>query len=164
MTRTTARPRIADYPFTTLAPTLGIVRAGDDQSFVIADLPGLIPGAASGKGLGHRFLRHVERTRLLVHLIDLDPGTGRDPLADYRAIRDELSAYSHELAARPEIVVVNKAELPGTEQARARVERFCAERGLPFQAISAVTGEGLPALVHGLARRLVSEPWAPATR
>ena len=124
-----AKPRIADYPFTTLAPTLGIVRAGDDRSFVIADLPGLIPGAASGKGLGHRFLRHVERTRLLVHLIDLDPGTGRDPLADYQAIREELSAYSQELATRAEIVVVNKAELPGTDQARARVERFCAELG-----------------------------------
>ena len=159
-----AKPRIADYPFTTLAPTLGIVRAGEDRSFVIADLPGLIPGAASGKGLGHRFLRHVERTRLLVHLIDLDPGTGRDPLDDYRSIREELSAYSPELAARPEIVVVNKAELPGTEPARARIERFCAERGLPFHAISAVTGNGLPGLVHDLARRLVSEPWAPATR
>jgi GTP-binding protein len=159
-----AKPKIADYPFTTLAPTLGIVRAGDDRSFVIADLPGLIPGAASGKGLGHRFLRHVERTRLLVHLIDLDPGTGRDPLADYRAIRNELSAYSEELAARPEIVVVNKAELPGTGETRAVVERFCAERGLPFHAISAVTGDGLPALVHDLARRLVSEPWVPAAR
>jgi GTP-binding protein len=159
-----AKPKIADYPFTTLAPTLGIVRAGDDRSFVIADLPGLIPGAASGKGLGHRFLRHVERTRVLVHLIDLDPGTGRDPLADYRAIRDELSAYSEELAVRPEIVVVNKVELPGTGETRALVERFCAERGLSFHAISAVTGEGLPALVHALAGRLVSEPWVPAAR
>ncbi|MGH7385233.1 MAG: GTPase ObgE, partial [Candidatus Rokuibacteriota bacterium] len=96
-----AKPKIADYPFTTLVPTLGIVRAGDDRSFVIADLPGLIPGAAGGKGLGHRFLRHTERTRLLVHLIDLDPSTGRDPLADYQAIQDELGAYSVELAARP---------------------------------------------------------------
>src|SRR4030095_15070829 len=159
-----AKPKIADYPFTTLAPTLGIVRAGDDRSFVIADLPGLIPGAASGKGLGHRFLRHVERTRLLVHLIDLDPSTGRDPLADYRAIRDELSAYSPELAARPEIVVVNKAELPGTGEARAAVARSSPEASLPFHAISAVTGEGLPALVHDLTRRLVSEPWVPVTR
>jgi GTP-binding protein len=159
-----AKPKIADYPFTTLVPTLGIVRAGEDRSFVIADLPGLIPGAASGKGLGHRFLRHVERTRLLVHLIDLDPSTGRHPLADYQAIRDELSAYSPELAAHPEIVVVNKAELSGTGDARAAVERFCAERGLPFHAISAVTGDGLPALVHDVARRLVSEPWVPAIR
>jgi GTP-binding protein len=101
---------------------------------------------------------------VLVHLIDLDPGTGRDPLADYRAIRDELSAYSEELAVRPEIVVVNKVELPGTGETRALVERFCAERGLSFHAISAVTGEGLPALVHALAGRLVSEPWVPAAR
>src|SRR5712691_12786230 len=159
-----AKPKIADYPFTTLVPSLGIVRAGDDRSFVIADLPGLIPGAADGKGLGHRFLRHTERTRLLVHLIDLDPSTGRDPLADYQAIQDELRAYSEELAARPQIVAVNKIELPGTEDRRAAVERFCAARSLSFHAISAVTGEGLPALVHDMARRLTSEPWVPAAR
>jgi len=159
-----AKPKIAGYPFTTLEPTLGIVRAGDDRSFVIADLPGLIPGAASGKGLGHRFLRHTERTRLLVHLIDLDPTTGRDPLSDYRAIQDELAGYSEELAARPQIVAVNKVELPGTAAARAAVERFCAERGLPFHAISAVTGEGLVALVADMARRLASELWVPAGR
>jgi len=159
-----AKPKIADYPFTTLVPTLGIVRAGDDRTFVIADLPGLIPGAAHGKGLGIRFLRHTERTRLLVHLIDLDPSTGRDPLADYQAIQDELRAYSEELAARPQIVVVNKIELPGTEAARAAVERFCADHGLPFHAISAVTGEGLPALVHEMARWLASERWVPAGR
>jgi GTP-binding protein len=159
-----AKPKIADYPFTTLVPTLGIVRAGDDRTFVIADLPGLIPGAALGKGLGHRFLRHTERTRLLVHLIDLDPSTGRDPLADYQVIQDELRAYSEELAARPQIVAVNKIELPGTAGRREAVERFCAAHGLPFHAISAVTGEGLPALVHDLARRLASEPCVPADR
>jgi GTP-binding protein len=140
------------------------VRAGEDRSFVIADLPGLIPGAAEGKGLGHRFLRHTERTRLLVHLIDLDPSTGRDPLADYRAIQDELHAYSEELASRPQIVVVNKIELPDTAAAREAVERFCAGRGLPFHAVSAITGDGLPALVHDMARRLASEPWIPAAR
>ena len=159
-----AKPKIADYPFTTLVPTLGIVRAGEERSFVIADLPGLIPGAADGKGLGHRFLRHTERTRLLVHLIDLDPSTGRDPLADYHAIQDELRAYSEELAARPQIVVVNKVELPGTAEARAAVERFCAAHGLAFHAVSAVTGEGLPALVREIAQRLASEPWVPAAR
>jgi GTP-binding protein len=159
-----AKPKISDYPFTTLEPTLGIVRVGDDRTFVIADLPGLIPGAAGGKGLGHRFLRHTERTRLLVHLIDLDPSTGRDPLADYQAIQDELRAYSEELAARPQIVAVNKVELPGTAEQRAAVARFCAARGLPFHAISAVTGEGLPALVHEIGRRLASEPWVPADR
>jgi GTP-binding protein len=159
-----AKPKIADYPFTTLVPTLGIVRVGEERSFVIADLPGLIPGAADGKGLGHRFLRHTERTRLLVHLIDLDPSTGRDPLADYHAIQDELRAYSEELAARPQIVVVNKVELPGTAEARAAVERFCAAHGLAFHAVSAVTGEGLPALVREIAQRLASEPWVPAAR
>jgi GTP-binding protein len=159
-----AKPKIADYPFTTLVPSLGIVRAGEDRSFVIADLPGLIPGAADGKGLGHRFLRHTERTRVLVHLIDLDPSTGRDPLADYHAIQDELRLYSEELAARPQLVAVNKVELPGTEPARAAVERFCAAHRLAFHAISAVTGEGLPALVHEMARRLASEPWMPAAR
>jgi GTPase len=159
-----AKPKIGDYPFTTLEPSLGIVRAGDDRSFVIADLPGLIPGAAHGKGLGIRFLRHTERTRLLVHLIDLDPSTGRDPLADYQAIQDELRAYSEELAARPQIVTVNKVELPGTEAARSVVERFCAERGLLFHAISAVTGAGLPELVREMARWLASEPWVPAAR
>jgi GTP-binding protein len=159
-----AKPKIADYPFTTLQPTLGIVRVGEDRSFVIADLPGLIPGAAEGKGLGHRFLRHTERTRLLVHLIDLDPSTGRDPLDDYRAIQDELRAYSAELAARPQIVTVNKIELPGTADRRRAVERMCAARGLLFHAVSAVTGEGLPALVHEIARCLASEPWVPAAR
>jgi GTP-binding protein len=159
-----AKPRIADYPFTTLEPSLGIVRAGDDRTFVIADLPGLIPGAAHGKGLGIRFLRHTERTRLLVHLIDLDPSTGREPLADYQAIQEELRAYSEELAARPQIVAVNKIELPGTEEPRAAVERFCAQHGFSFHAISAVTGVGLPGLVHEMARWLASEPWVPAVR
>ena len=159
-----ARPKIGDYPFTTLEPTLGIVRVGDERTFVIADLPGLIPGAAQGKGLGIRFLRHTERTRLLVHLIDLDPSTGRDPLDDYRVIQEELQAYSEELAARPQIVAVNKVELPGTEATRERMERFCAERGISCHAISAVTGAGLPALVHEIAGRLASESWAPAAR
>src|SRR3984893_372947 len=159
-----AKPKIADYPFTTLVPALGIVRVDEEKSFVIADLPGLIPGAAHGKGLGIRFLRHTERTRLLVHLIDLDPSPGRNPLADYQAIQDELRAYSEELAARPQLVTVNKVELPGTEDARAAVERFCAERGLSFHAISAVTGAGLPELVREMARWRASEPWVPAAR
>src|SRR5499425_747470 len=98
-----AKPKIGDYPFTTLTPTLGIVRVDEHRSFVIADVPGLIPGAAEGKGLGHRFLRHVERTRILIHLIDLDPANSRDPLQDYQTIRDELQAYSSELGERQEI-------------------------------------------------------------
>jgi GTPase len=159
-----ARPKIAEYPFTTLVPTLGIVRAGEDRSFVIADVPGLIAGAAAGKGLGHRFLRHVERTRLLIHLIDLDPASGRDPVDDYRTIQGELSAYSPALAERAQIVVASKVELPGTEARCRALERFCAGQGLPFHAISAVTGQGLPALVHDAAGRLATERWAPAER
>ncbi|HYS17243.1 MAG TPA: GTPase, partial [Candidatus Binatia bacterium] len=151
-----AKPKIADYPFTTLEPTLGIVRADEDRSFVIADLPGLIPGAAEGKGLGHQFLRHTERTRLLVHMLDLDPQTGRDPLDDLQVINRELVAYSAELAARPQIVVANKADLPDAAPSRERVERHCAENGLTLFVISAVTGSGLTELVRATASRLES--------
>src|SRR5437899_12766440 len=107
-----ARPKIADYPFTTLEPTLGIVRADEDRSFVIADLPGLIPGAAEGKGLGHQVPRHTQSTRVLLRMLDLDPMSGRDPLDDLRVIDGELAAYSAELAGRPQIIVANKADLP----------------------------------------------------
>jgi len=159
-----ATPKIADYPFTTLSPALGIVRVDEHGSFVIADLPGLVSGAAAGKGLGHRFLRHTERTRLLLHLVDLDPANGREPVQDWQAIQHELAAYSEALAARPQIVAANKAELPGTEERRQAIERFCAARGLPFHAISAVTGLGLSALVRDVADHLASERWAPAER
>ena len=152
-----ARPKIADYPFTTLTPTLGIVRVDEHRSFVIADVPGLIAGAAEGKGLGHRFLRHVERTRILIHLIDLDPANSRDPVQDYHMIHDELLAYSPELALRQEIVVANKADLPGTEDRCRELARFCATQGLPFHAISAVTGLGVTALIQDVGSRLVSE-------
>src|SRR5213594_1766910 len=157
-----AKPKIADYPFTTLQPTLGIVRVDEDRTFVIADLPGLIEGAAEGKGLGHRFLRHTERTRLLVHLVDLDPGSGRDPVEDWRVIQGELAAYSSELAAHPQIVVGSKAELPGTEARRGQLEGFCAGQGLPFHAISSVTGLGLDGLVRDIAAILANHSWAPA--
>ncbi len=149
-----ATPKIGDYPFTTLQPTLGIVRVDEGRSFVIADLPGLIPGAAEGKGLGHRFLRHTERTRLLVHLIDLDPTSGRDPVDDYHVIQKELAAYSEDLAARPQVVVANKAELPGGEPRQRALAELCRAEGLPFHAISAVTGLGLGALVQDVAARL----------
>jgi GTP-binding protein len=149
-----AKPKIGDYPFTTLVPTLGIVGIDEGRSFVIADLPGLIEGAAEGKGLGHRFLRHTERTRLLVHLIDLDPASGRDPLEDYRVVQKELAAYSDALAARPQVVAANKTELPGAEERVQALRRFCESEGLPFHAISAVTGLGLRGLVVDLAARL----------
>jgi GTP-binding protein len=161
-----ATPKIGNYPFTTLAPTLGIVRVDTERSFVIADLPGLVPGAAAGRGLGHQFLRHTERTRLLVHVLDLDPDTGRDPLEDLAAIDGELAAYSAELASRPQIVAANKVDLApaGDTNAevtvrRARVERFCAERGLPCYPISAATGAGLRELVHGIGVRLEATGW-----
>ena len=163
-----ARPKIADYPFTTLVPALGIVRVDDARSFVIADLPGLILGASDGKGLGHRFLRHTERTSLLLHVVDLDPGTGRDPVDDHAVIQGELAAYSSELAARPQIVAANKAELPGTGARRRALESFCAAAGLPFHAISAATGLGLRELVHDVAARLRAEgragTWTEAAR
>jgi len=157
-----AKPKIADYPFTTLQPTLGIVRVDDHRSFVIADLPGLIEGAAEGKGLGHRFLRHTERTRVLVHLVDLDPSGGRDPVEDWRVIHGELAAYSKDLAAHPQIVAGSKAELSGTEERRAQLEGFCAAQGLPFHAISSVTGLGLEGLVRDIAASLANHSWAPA--
>jgi GTP-binding protein len=155
-----ATPRIADYPFTTLAPTLGLVRVDERRGFVIVDLPGLIPGAAEGKGLGHRFLRHTERTRLLIHLVDLDPATGRDPVEDYQVIQNELKAYSPELAARPQLVVANKTDLPGTGARRQALQSFCAAAGLPFSAVSAATGQGLAALMGAVAGRLEAERWA----
>jgi GTP-binding protein len=161
-----AKPKIADYPFTTLAPTLGIVRVDVERSFVIADLPGLIPGAAEGKGLGHQFLRHTERTRLLLHMLDPDPNTGRDPLEDLHVINAELAAYSDELAARPQIIVLNKADLfesagagDDVADAVARIERHCAQAQMPLHKISAVTGRGLPELVRAVAAGLEETGW-----
>jgi GTP-binding protein len=158
-----ATPRIANYPFTTLAPTLGIVRVDVERSFVIADLPGLIPGASEGKGLGHQFLRHTERTRLLVHVLDLDPETGRDPLDDLAVIDAELAAYSPSLAQRPQIVVANKADLFEAVAPRlAAIEPHCRNAGVPFHAISAATGAGVPELVRSIARRLEDGGWLRA--
>jgi len=151
-----ARPKIADYPFTTLEPTLGIVRVDGDRSFVIADLPGLIPGAAEGRGLGHQFLRHTERTRLLLHMLDLDPQAGRDPIDDLQVIDRELAAFSAALAARHQIIVGNKADLPDAAPNRERVEQFCASNGLTLFVISAVTGSGLADLVRAVASHLES--------
>ena len=161
-----ARPKIADYPFTTLAPTLGIVRADGERTFVIADLPGLIPGASQGRGLGHQFLRHTERTRVLLHVLDLDPGTGRDPLDDLRVIDAELAAYSPELAARPRIVVANKVDLvdgdPAAAAALEQIRRHCLATGQSLHAISAATGRGVPELVRAVAARLDELGWARA--
>ncbi len=146
-----ARPKIADYPFTTLVPYLGIVQGPDYRTLVMADLPGLIEGAHQGVGLGDRFLRHVERTRLIVHMIDAAPLSGPDPVEAYRVIRNELASYSPELATKPEVVVANKADLP---EAAENVERLRAELGVPVLLISGVTGQGLKELVVTLFERL----------
>jgi GTP-binding protein len=146
-----AQPEIADYPFTTKRPHLGIVSVGGERAFVLADLPGLIEGAHQGVGLGHEFLRHVERTRVLVHLVEPLPLDGSDPVQNYKAIRRELELYRPGLASKPEVVAVSKAELTGAVEVRARVER---ELGREVLAISAVTGEGLAHLVRAVVERL----------
>jgi GTP-binding protein len=151
-----ARPKIADYPFTTLTPTLGVVAVGGGPrsggtTFVIADIPGLIPGASEGVGLGIRFLKHVERTRALLHLVTLDPAEDREPLADYRAIRKELQRYSPELAMRPEIVALSKADLPEVREAYPALKRRFKRAKIDLRLVSAATHEGLSDLVNELA-------------
>ena len=143
-----ARPKIADYPFTTLVPNLGVARAANGQSFVAADVPGLIEGASEGRGLGHQFLRHIERTALILHVVDVTGGyEGRDAVEDYRTINAELAAYASELAERPQIVVANKCDLPDTGDAIERLREAAEADGHQFFAVSAATGTGLDALV-----------------
>ena len=150
-----ARPKIADYPFTTLVPNLGVVRTRDGRSFVAADVPGLIEGASDGRGLGHQFLRHIERTAIIAHLVDVTGGfEGRDPVRDLRVINAELSAHAAELAERPQLIVANKCDMPDTEQAVKALESEAERLGVPFYAISAVTGEGVERLVSDLANRV----------
>jgi GTP-binding protein len=148
-----ARPRIADYPFTTLVPHLGVVRFDGEGSFVLADIPGLIEGAHRGLGLGDRFLRHVSRTSLLIHLIDVGGLSGRDPLADYDAINHELRAFDAALAAKPQVVVANKLDLNGARERYVTARQRFAKRGVELRAISAATGEGVPALMREVGRR-----------
>jgi GTP-binding protein len=155
-----ARPKIADYPFTTLVPNLGVVRVGDD-AFTIADVPGLIPGAATGKGLGLEFLRHIERCAVLAHVVDtatLEPG--RDPLADIDAIEAELSEYGG-LADKPRVVVLNKIDVPDGRDLAEIVRPDLDARGLRVFEVSAATREGLSALTFALAE-IVREHWAAA--
>jgi len=142
-----ARPKIAAYPFTTLHPYLGIVPGPDYTSLVLADLPGLIEGAHAGKGLGDRFLRHIERTRIILHLVDVAPIAPPEPDVAWRTIRAELTRYSETLGGKREIVVANKCELPGSDEGVAKLEAAC---GAPVLRISAVTGAGLTELVHRL--------------
>lgn len=156
-----ARPKIADYPFTTLEPVLGVVTipGRDGGSFVMADIPGLIAGAAQGAGLGHEFLRHVERTRLLVHVLDGSGGLeGRDPLADFHTINEELAAYSAELAGKPQVVAINKLDLPEAQANLPRLRGALERLGYTVFPISAATGEGVGELLFSLWERLRSLP------
>jgi GTP-binding protein len=152
-----ARPKIADYPFTTLTPNLGMVRLSDNRSFVVADVPGLIEGAHRGLGLGHQFLRHLERTRVLVHLIDVTGASGRDAVQDLDVVRRELQLFDSALAAKPQLVVANKIDAidpEGDTDRIAALARRAAELGLPFFRISGVTGAGVPELLEAVWQRL----------
>jgi GTP-binding protein len=149
-----AHPKIADYPFTTLEPHLGVVDMGDFRTFVIADIPGLIEGAHEGHGLGDRFLRHIERTKLLLHLIDVSSVSGRDPVSDYEVINNELQAYDSRLAERAQFVVATKIDaLDAAERLESLRER-AEQHGRPFYAISAVTGIGVRELLIAIVREL----------
>jgi GTP-binding protein len=148
-----ARPEIADYPFTTKIPNLGIVQVDSDRSLVMADIPGLIEGAHAGAGLGHEFLRHVERTCVLVHLVEPMPMDGTDPVENYFSIREELKQYDVDLADRPELVAVSKAELPGSDEVR---DRLAEATGGDVLLFSSVTGQGLNELVRGTDRLLTT--------
>ena len=148
------RPKIADYPVTTLTPNLGVVAYKNYRSFVMADIPGLIEGAHAGAGLGHRFLRHVERTDILLHMLDLSWMPDRDPVREYEAINRELALFNPELTEKKQIIVVNKIDLPQVRENLPKVASWFSERGLMVFAISAVTGEGVSVLLDEIARQL----------
>src|SRR5215204_5824336 len=149
-----ARPKIADYPFTTLEPHLGVVDLGDFRTFVIADIPGLIEGAHTGAGLGDRFLRHIERTKLLLHLVDVSSVSGRDAVSDYDTVNRELSSYNQELATRPQFIVATKIDALDEPERLESLKSNAAEDDKPFFAISSATGEGVRELVNAVAARL----------
>ena len=154
-----ARPKIAAYHFTTLSPNLGVVSTGGESGFVAADIPGLIEGAADGAGLGHAFLRHVERCRLLLHVVDIARTEGRDPVEDIKAINHELSRYSEQLAGRPQIIVANKADALDEELTDVQAfEAFVKKNGWELIYVSAATGKNLDVLVDTVAKRLRDLP------
>jgi len=149
-----ARPKIADYPFTTLTPNLGVVRFSDDMSFVVADIPGIIEGAHMGTGLGIRFLKHVERTRLLIHIVDCDPTNGRNPYDDYVTLNRELSSYSETLAGKPQIVAGGKIDIDGASEKFSELRESLKRLGIDIFAISAMNREGVAGLLERTAQRL----------
>ncbi len=164
-----ARPKTGAYHFTTLTPNLGVVKWKGSTPFVVADIPGLIEGAHRGEGLGHQFLRHVERTRVLVHVLEViptvdDQDSGREPIADYEALLDELRQFNPDLLDHPQLIVLNKIDLPYVRQESDRLQSYFEdELGLPFLALSAATGEGIDAFKDHLARAVsgghTAEPW-----
>ncbi len=149
-----AKPKIADYPFTTLEPNLGVVDMGDFKTFVVADIPGLIEGASTGAGLGDRFLRHVERTKIILHLVDVSSASGRDPVEDYRIINRELAGYSQDLAERPQIIVATKIDALDDPSRRDDLRDQAKKDRTPFFEISAVANIGTKELVDAVAKRL----------
>jgi len=163
-----ANAKVGAYPFTTLSPQLGIAELDTERRLVFADLPGLIEGAADGAGLGHDFLRHVERTRAIVHLVDIAPLDGSDPVANWRTIRGELHAFSPELAEKPELVVLNKMDLVPEDERDARIERFAGAIGLARgerpPAISGATGEGVRAMLEAAWRLAGRDPHLQSSR
>lgn len=155
-----ARPKIANYPFTTLAPNLGVVTLSDNRSFVVADVPGLIQGAHTGHGLGDRFLRHIERTKVLIHLVDVSGASGRDPVEDFDVIMDELRQFDPDVAAKPQLVAANKIDALDDPDRLRRLQAHVKKRKLPFHQISGVTGEGLDKLLEAAWKQIaaVREP------
>jgi GTPase len=149
-----ARPKIADYPFTTLVPQLGIVSFGGHPPFVVADIPGIIERAHEGAGLGLKFLRHVERTTLLLHVLDLSDLSRRDPLQDYELLNRELALFDAALGKKPQVVALNKIDTPEAKEKIAQVRRYFQKRKKEIYPISALTGEGLPRLLGALVERL----------
>ncbi|HJV37033.1 GTPase ObgE [Geomonas sp.] len=153
-----ARPKVADYPFTTLEPHLGVVRYKNYRTFVMADIPGLIEGASEGAGLGHRFLKHLERTGQLLHMLDLSWMPERDPIAEYEALNRELKLFNPELAEKRQTVVINKIDLPNVRENLKEILPYFEERGIKVFPVSAATGEGIPELLDDIAFNLWGEP------
>jgi len=153
-----ARPKVADYPFTTLAPSLGVVGYKDYRSFVMADIPGIIEGAHAGAGLGHRFLKHLERSGILVHLVDISGLPESDPFAAFEAVNRELALFSEELGAKAQIVALTKIDLPTAREQLEQAAAWFKQRGIAVYPISSATGEGVEALLDAIAQRLWSAP------
>lgn len=149
-----ARPKVAEYPFTTLTPNLGVVSYNEGKTFIVADIPGLISGAHMGAGLGIRFLKHIERTKIIIHLIDISPLTKREPLEDYRILNNELDAYSPDLKTKPQIVALNKIDIKEANERLPEIRKRFKKLGVEVFPISAVTGEGIPELIRETTRQL----------